>query len=306
MNMLDSIGNTSLVKLRNVVPPGCGCVAVKLEYQNPTASMKDRMALTAIARAESDGRLRPGDRVVEYTGGSTGASLALVARAKGYAMHVVSSSVFSREKLDQIAAYGAELTVLQHDRIEKRVFLEMIAAARELSLQPNTYWTNQLENRDMALGYEPIGHEAWAQTGGSVAAFVQIVGTSHSLRGVATALKSHNPACMMVAVEPAESPVLAGGESRPHGIEGVGIGYVPPLWDRSLVDRIIPVSTADAKAMARRLAREEGLFAGTSSGANVCAAIALAKELGSDSTVVTLLIDSGLKYLSTDLYRSAV
>jgi len=266
--------------------------------------MKDLMALSAIARAEADGRLKSGDTVVEYTGGSTGASLALVCEAKGYAFNVVSSTAFSREKLDQMVAYGAQLTLLKHDTINKQLFLDMIERARELSRQPNTYWTNQLENRDMAVGYEPIGREAWEQTSGRVDAFVQMVGTSHSLRGTATALKSHNPNCRIVAVEPAESAVLSGGQPGAHGIEGVGIGFLPPLWDPTVVDRIVPISTDDAKAMARRLARDEGLFAGTSTGANVAAAIHIARELGPNSTVLTLAIDSGLKYLSTDLYRS--
>jgi cysteine synthase len=300
---LDSIGNTALVELREVVPPNCATVAVKLEWQNPTGSMKDRMALSAIGRAEADGRLQPGYRVVEYTGGSTGASLALVCSAKGYPIHLVSSRAFSREKLDHMVAYGAELTLVERDTITKQLFLDMIEAAREMAQQPNTYWTNQLENRDMAVGYEPIGREVWAQTDGNADAFVQMVGTSHSLRGTSTALKERNPQCMVVAVEPAESPVLSGGATGAHGIEGVGIGYIPPLWDATVVDRVVTVSTDDAKAMARRLAREEGLFAGTSSGANVCAAIEIAKELGPGKTVVTLMIDSGLKYLSTDLYR---
>lgn len=301
-SVLDSIGNTSLVELHNVVPPGCGRVAVKLEWQNPTGSMKDRMALATIARAEEDERLKPGDTVVEYTGGITGASLALVCSVKGYPIHVVSSTAFSREKLDHIVAYGARLTLLRHDTINRQLFLDMVEEARQLSLRPNTYWTNQLENRDIALGYEPIGHEAWEQTGGRVDAFVQMVGTSHSLRGTSVALKAHNAACRIVAVEPAESAVLSGGATGAHGIEGVGIGYVPPLWDPAAVDRIVRVSTDDAKGMARRLAREEGLFAGTSSGANFCAAIAIAGELGPDSTVLTLMVDSDLKYLSTDLY----
>jgi len=262
------------------------------------------MAIAAIARAEADGRLKPGDTVVEYTGGSTGASLALVCALKGYAIQIVSSTAFSREKLDHMVAHGAQLTLLEHDTIDKQLFVDMIEKARQLSRQPNTYWTNQLENVDMAAGYEPIGHEAWQQTDGHVDAFVQMVGTSHSLRGTAAALKTHNARCTIVGVEPAESPVLSGGQPGAHGIEGVGIGFIPPLWDPDAVDRIIPISTGEAKATARRLTREEGLFAGTSTGANVCAAIQIARELGPGSTVLTLAIDSGLKYLSTDLYRS--
>jgi len=301
---LKSIGNTALVKLRNVVPPDCGTVAVKLEWQNPTGSMKDRMAIAAIERAEEGGRLEPGYTVVEYTGGSTGAALALVCAVKGYPVHLVSSTAFSQEKLAHMLAYGSKLTLLQHEKINKQLFQEMIAVARELGEQQNTYWTNQLENKDMAIGYESIGHEVWQQTNGAIDAFVQIVGTSHSLRGTATALRTYKADCKIVAVEPAESAVLSGGATGAHGIEGVGIGYVPPLWDAAIVDRIVQVSTESAKLMARRLAREEGLFAGTSSGANVCAAIEIAKELGADATVVTLMIDSGLKYLTTDLYEA--
>lgn len=304
--LLESIGNTSLVELRHVVPPGCASVAVKLEWQNPTGSMKDRMAVAAISRAEEDGRLKPGDTVVEYTGGSTGTSLAMVCAAKGYPIHVVSSTAFSREKLDHMVAYGAKLTLVPHDGrgITKQLFLDMIEAARKLTAQHHVYWTNQLENRDMADGYASIGDEIWQQTGGHVDAFVQMVGSSHSLRGVAASLKPYKAGVTIVAVEPAESAVLSGGQPGAHDIEGVGIGYAPPLWDPALVDRVIPVSTQSAKAMARRLAREEGLFAGTSSGANVCAAIEIGKALGPQARVVTLMIDSGLKYLSTDLYAT--
>ncbi len=306
MHILDAIGNTALVRLHQVVPPGCGEVFVKLEWQNPTGSVKDRMAQAVIARAEADGRLKPGDTVVEYTGGSTGASLALVCAAKGYRIRIVSSDAFSPEKLDQMAALGAELTLVPSEggRTTKKLILEMIEAARELSREPHTYWTDQLNNHDSIAGYHPLGEEIWGQTGGKVAAFVHCVGTGASSRGVATVLKRHNPGIRIAVVEPAESSVLLGGAPGPHKIEGVGIGYTPPLWDPSVVDAIIPVATDDAKEMARRLAREEGLFAGTSSGANVIAAIQIAERLGPGSKVVTLMADSGLKYLNTDVYRT--
>ena len=305
--ILDAIGNTSLVRLRKVVPPDCAGIYAKLEWENPTGSMKDRMATAVISRAEADGRLKPGDTVVEYTGGSTGTSLALVCAAKGYRIRIVSSDAFSREKLDHMAALGAELTIVPSDegRSTKKLFLDMVETARRLSREPNTYWVNQLENSDTIAGYYPLGEEIWNQTDGRVDAFVQSVGTAASSRAVATVLKRHRPDVRIVAVEPAESSVLSGNPPGPHKIEGIGIGFTPPLWEPSLVDEIVPVATDDAKEMARQIAREEALFAGTSSGANVIAAIQVGKRLGPDACVVTLMIDSGLKYLSTDVYKSA-
>ncbi len=306
-SVLEGIGNTPLVALRKVVPPDCARIVVKLEGQNPTGSMKDRMAQAMVARAEADGRLRPGDTIVEYTGGSTGASLALVCAAKGYRLRIVTSRAFSEEKLTQMAAFGAELTLIESEGnlITKQLISDMIAAAREISRQPRTYWTDQLNNADSIAGYHPMGEEIWRQSDGKVDAFIQAIGTTASLRGVATVLRRHNPAVRIVAVEPAESAVLSGGKPGAHKIEGIGIGYAPPMWDPHLVDEVIPVSTAEGEAMARRLAREEGLFTGTSSGANVVAAIRLGRRLGPDATIATLLVDSGLKYLSTDVYRRA-
>jgi cysteine synthase len=305
MNVLHAIGNTTLAELSTLVPRASARVLAKLEWENPTGSLKDRMAHAVISRAEADSRLKPGDTVIEYTGGSTGTSLALVCAAKGYPIHIVSSDAFSREKLDHMAALGAELTLVPSEGglTTKRLILDMIEAARKLSQEPHTYWTDQLNNLDSVAGYHPLGEEIWRQTDGAVDAFVHSVGTGASLRGVATALKAHNPAIRIVAVEPAESSVLRGGTPGPHKIEGVGIGYTPPLWEPSLVDEIVAVGTAEAKEMARRLAREEALFAGTSSGANIVAALQVAERLGPGATVVTLLADSGLKYLSTDVYR---
>jgi len=305
MDILDAIGNTSMVRLRRVVPPGAARVLVKLEWENPTGSMKDRMANAVITRAEIDGRLKPGGTVVEYTGGSTGASLALVCAAKGYKIKIVTSDAFSREKLDHMAALGAELTLVPSEGglTTKKLILDMIETARHLAAEPGAVWIDQLANRDSIAGYHALGEEIWRQTNGAVEAFVHSVGTGASSRGVASVLKRHRPSLRVAVVEPAESAVLSGGQPGPHKIEGVGIGYVPPLFERSLVDEIVAVPTAEAKEMARRLAREEALFAGTSSGANVIAAIRLATRLGPDSTVVTLLADSGLKYVSTDVYR---
>jgi cysteine synthase A len=307
MDILQAIGNTSLVQLRTVVPSGCADLFAKLEWENPTGSVKDRMAKAVISQPEADGRLRPGDTVVEYTGGSTGASLALVCAAKGYRIRIVSSDAFSREKLDQMVAYGAELTLVPSEggRTTRKLILDMIEAARALSREPHTFWTDQLNNHDSIAGYLPLGEEIWTQAEARVDAFVHCVGTAATVRGVATVLKRHRSDVEVVAVEPAESPVLSGGEPGPHKIEGVGIGYIPPLWDRSLVDTIVPVATEDAKAMARRLAREEGIFAGTSAGANVLAAIQVGRRLGPGARVVTVVADSGLKYLNTDVYRRA-
>jgi cysteine synthase A len=243
--------------------------------------------------------------VVEYTGGSTGTSLALVCAAKGYPIHVVSSRAFSKEKLDHMVAYGAKLTLVPYDGggITKQLFLDMIEEARKLSAAPNAHFNDQLNNQDSISGYFSLGEEIWQQMNGRVDAFVHSVGTGASLRGVATVLRRHNPKVKIVAVEPAESAVLSGGEPGAHDIEGIGIGYTPPLWDPTLADQVLSVSTQDAKDMARRLAREEGIFAGTSSGGNVHAAIRVANELGPSARVATLMIDSGLKYVSTDLYR---
>ncbi len=305
MDVLQTIGNTSMVRLRRVVPPAAADIFVKLEWENPTGSVKDRMARAVISRAEQDGRLKPGDTVVEYTGGSTGASLALVCAARGYGLKIVSSDAFSREKLDHMAALGAELILVPSEggRTTKKLILEMIEAARRLSLEPRTYWTDQLNNHDSIAGYHSLGEEIWRQTRGEIDAFVHGVGTAASSRGVATVLKRYKPSIRIVVVEPAESSVLLGGPPGPHKIEGVGIGYTPPLWEPTLVDDILPVKTDEAQEMARRLAREEALFAGTSSGANVVAAIRVAEQLGPAAKVVTLLADSGLKYLSTDVYR---
>lgn len=305
MSILEAIGNTSLVQLRKVVPPDCADIFVKLEWENPTGSMKDRMALAVISRAEADGRLKPGDTVVEYTGGSTGASLALVCAAKGYRIRIVSSDAFAREKLDQMRAFGAEVTLVPSEGglTTRKLILDMVETARVMAQEPNTYWTDQLRNHDAIAGYHSLAEEILMQMQGPVDAFAHSVGTFASLRGVASVLKSHNANLKTVAVEPGESPVLSGGAAGPHKIEGVGIGYTPPLWDASVVDEVIAIPTNDAKEMTRRLAREEALFAGTSSGANVLAAIDIGRRLGAGKRVVTLLCDSGLKYLNTDVYR---
>ena len=305
-NVLESIGNTPIVQLRKIVPPGSARILAKLEWANPTGSMKDRMAKAVIERAEADGRLQSGDTVVEYTGGTTGTSLALVCTAKGYKLHIVFSDAFSEEKRLTMQAFGAQITDVLSDnkKITEQLIKEMIETSRQISQQPKHWWSDQFTNHDAVIGYYPMGDEIWSQTDGKVDAFVHVVGTAHSIHGVAKALRLHKSDLHVVAVEPAESAVLSGKPSGPHKIEGIGVGFVPPLWEPDQVDEILTVTTEEAKVMARRLAHEEGLFAGTSSGANVVAALKVAERLGSDATVVTLMIDSGLKYLSTDLYKN--
>ncbi len=305
MSILDAIGNTPLIEIQRVVPPGSARVVAKLEWANPTGSMKDRMARAAIESAEADGRLRPGGTVVEYTGGTTGVSLAFICAAKGYKIRIVFSDAFSEEKLLMMRALGAEITVVPSENkgITEKLIKEMIQVAQRMSQQPGYWWSDQLNNHDAIKGYYPMGEEIWQQTRGEVDAFVHVVGTAHSIHGTATPLRVHRADIHIAAVEPAESAVLSGGPSGAHQIEGTGIGFIPPLWEPEQVNEIIAVPTAEAKAMARRLAREEGIFAGTSSGANVVAALRVAQRLGAKATVATIIVDSGLRYLSTDVYR---
>lgn len=303
--VLESIGGTPLVQLRKVVPPGSARVLVKLEGANPTGNMKDRMAKTAIEAAERDGRLQPGGTVVEYTGGSTGASLALICAAKGYHCKIVTSDAFSEEKTRTAQAFGAEIVLIPSDggRITGQLIRRMIDAARQISLEPRHWWFDQLNNADVMLGYYAMGEEIWRQSNGKVDAFVQSVGSAHSLNGVTKVLRERNPDLYVVAAEPAESAVLSGKPRGSHKIEGIGIGFVPPGWRPGEVNEIQTATTEEAVRMCRRLAREEGIFAGTSSGLNVIAALSVAARLGSNATVATIMIDSGLRYLSTEVYR---
>lgn len=305
-SILDSIGSTTLLPLRHVVPANGARLLLKLEGENPTASMKDRMALAMIAAAEADGRLRPGGSVVEYTGGSTGVSLALVCAVKGYPLHIVSSDAFAREKLDHMRFLGAELTLVKSAQggMSKQLTEDMIAAAAALAKRPGCYWTDQLNNTDSLAAYHRMAEEIWTQTGGAIDAFVQSVGTAGSLRGNAEGLRGRKEEVLIVGVEPSESPVLSGGPTGSHKIEGVGAGFVVPLWQPGVADRLEQVSTEEAVAMALRLAREEGLLAGTSTGANVVAALRVAEQLGPEATLVTVMCDSGIKYLSTELFQS--
>ena len=305
--ILESVGRTPLVELTRLVPRGHARVLVKVESHNPTGSMKDRMALSVIDRATASGRLGPSGTVVEYTGGSTGTSLAFVCAARGFSISLVTSDAFSQEKRDHMRALGANVIEIESDggKTTKELINRMIDKAAELSASPNAFLADQFNNPDAAVGYAPLAEEVWVQSGGRVDAFVQAVGTAQCIVGVARVLRARNADVKIIAVEPAESPVLSGGSPGAHKIEGVGPGFVPPLWDKGLVGSILPVTTSEAKEMTRRLAKEEALFAGTSSGANVVAALRVAEQLGSGKTVVTLLCDSGFKYLSTDLYSAA-
>jgi cysteine synthase A len=307
MTVLDMIGRTRIMPLRSMVTEDSARVLIKLEYENPTGSMKDRMALAMVEAAEADGRLQPGGTVVEYTGGSTGVSLAMVCAAKNIPLHIVTSDAFSKEKRDHMSALGAQLTFIASPDggTTKALTLEMIEAARKLAQAPGSYWTDQLNNTDQLSSYDRMGAEIWEQARGQISAFVQSVGTAGSLRGVATRLRSHEEAVHIVAVEPEESAVLSGGRSGSHKIEGVGAGFVVPLWNETVADEIQTVSTQEAMATARSLTRQEGIFAGTATGGNVAVALRIAERLGPGHTVVTLAVDSGLKYLSTALYSEA-
>lgn len=304
--ILDRIGRTALVPLRHVVPANGARILLKLESENPTGSMKDRMALAMIAAAEADGRLRPGGAVVEYTGGSTGVSLALVCAVKRHPLHIVTSDAFAREKLDHMAILGARLTVIPSEsgKMTETLTRDMIATAGVIAKESGAFWTDQMKNRDQLPAYEAMAAEIWEQTSGGVDGFVQSVGTAASLRGVGAGLRSRREATRIVAVEPAESPVLSGGAPGAHRIDGIGAGFVVPLWQNDVADGIERVSTEAARAMALRLAREEGLFAGLSTGANVIAALKLAESLGPGATVVSVMCDTGMKYFGS--YRAAL
>jgi cysteine synthase A len=306
VRVLDAIGNTPLVELSRIVPKGSARVVAKLESANPTGSMKDRMARALVECAAADGRLPPGGTVVEYTAGTTGISLAFVCAALGYKTHFVFSDAFSEEKRFTMRAYGADITDVRSDNktITEQLIKAMIAKASEISRQPGHWWCDQLNNRDGEAGYQPLGEEMWRQASERIDAFVHAVSTAHSIHGTAQALRQHNPQVRIVAVEPAESAVLSGQPSGSHKIEGIGIGFVPPLWKPDEVHEIQRVTTTEAKEMARRLATEEAVFAGASSGANVVAALRLAERLGSHATVATIVVDSGLRYLSTDVFRT--
>jgi cysteine synthase A len=303
--ILETIGDTPLVRLRRVAPSGAE-VWVKLEYRNPSGSMKDRMALAMIEGAERDGLLEPGTTVVEYTGGSTGPALALVCRAKGYPVRIVISECFSEERIRLTRALGAELELIpaveERGRVTARDIANMIERAAELAREPGTYATDQFTNPYVIPGHRRLlGREVWEQTDGAVAGFCQGIGTAGSLLGVAEALKERSPEVRVVGLEPAGSAAIGGGASGSFAMQGWS-GMVPPLWDDTHVDEVWAIEDAEALEMTVRLAREEGIFAGTSTGANVVGALRLAAELPPGSVVVTLAVDSGFKYMTGPPY----
>jgi cysteine synthase A len=292
-SILDAIGNTPIVKLRNAN------VYIKLEYYNPTGSYKDRMALSVIEGAERRGDLKPGMRVVEYTGGSTGSSLAMVCAIKGYRFEPVSSDAFAREKLQTMRAFGADLHLVPSDggKITPGLFDRMKAEIKHLAAQPDAFYADQFNNPDVAAGYAPLGQELLRQIEGKITCFCGGVGSGGMLMGVSRILKPTGT--RIVALEPASSPLLTTGRGGPHRIEGVGVGFWPPHVDLGEIDEIRAIDEEASFEMTRRLAREEGILAGTSTGMNVVAALDLAEELGPSATVVTVACDSGLKYLGS-------
>ncbi|KAE9631650.1 PLP-dependent cysteine synthase family protein [Parasedimentitalea maritima] len=299
------IGNTPLIKLRKLTGPDSAEVYVKWEGANPTGSMKDRMAMSMIEGAERRGALKPGGRVVEYTGGSTGSSLAMICATRGYKAHFVSSNGFSQEKLQTMRAFGAEVEIVHAEGgvLTANVINRMIARAEELSREPGTFWPDQVNNMDNKLGYHSMAREILSQIDGPVDEFIMAAGGGGCVSGNAEILKAQNPNTRIIAIEPNDVRNVSGGDtSGTHKLEGIGLSFVPTILRHDLLSDVIPVTDEDAYWGARSLARREGLFAGITSGANVWAALQRAKELGPGKKIVTVLIDTGLRYLNDDLY----
>ncbi|KAK1519563.1 uncharacterized protein CCOS01_11214 [Colletotrichum costaricense] len=303
---LAAIGKTPLVRLRRIVPANHADVYLKLEYTNPTGSHKDRMAAAIIQEAEKRGALKPGMKVVEATGGSTGSSLAFVCAVKGYKFQPVSSNAYAVEKLKTMAAFGAKVDIVHSPtgQITADLIPSLIRRAKEVEREGNVYSTDQFNNRDALVGYAALGHEIIQQVPEGVDVFCAAVGTAGLAMGVSAVLKAARPETRVVVLEPASTPVITRGQAGSHGVEGIGIGFLPPLLDKKLYDEARAVSEDEARAMCRRLSRDEGIFAGVSTGLNVVAAIRLAAEIGAGKKVVTIACDSGLKYLNGDLFST--
>ena len=303
---MKAIGNTPLIKLERLSEPGCAEIYVKYEGANPTGSMKDRMALSMIEGAEKRGDLKPGGTVVDYTGGSTGSSLAMVCATKGYKAVFVSSDAFAAEKLQTMRAFGAQLEIFPSDegKITAKLIDSMIARAKELSRQANTFWTDQFNNVDNRNAYHAMAREIIKVLGKNIDEFIMGVGTGGSFSGNAEVFKQEIPGIRCMPIEPLNVRALSGGDiSGKHKLEGIGSGFVPSICRLDLADEIIAVSDQDAYDTARKLARQEGIFGGTTAGANVYAAIQRARKIGAGKRVVTIVPDSGLKYLNGDLYK---
>lgn len=303
--MISGIGNTPLVKLKRMVSPDMAEVWVKVESANPTGSMKDRMAQAIVLGAIERGDLKPGGTMMDYTGGSTGSAIAMVCARLGYRSHFVSSNAFDAGKLNTMRAFGARLELLEAEgkMITPELFQRMFARVEELRGAEGYVWVDQFNNPDSLRAYEQMAREIESTLGGVPDAFVMAVGTGGCFVGNAGYFKSANPGVRCVAVEPATSQPLAGKKpTGGHRMEGMGVGYVTPLMRLDLVDSTFPVTDDEAADRARLLAREEGLFGGYSTGGNVAAALSVARELGPGKRVVTVLCDSGLRYLSGDLF----
>lgn len=304
-SVLGAIGNTPLLRLNRLPRPGSAEVWLKWEAANPSGSMKDRMARSIVEGAEKRGDLTPGIRVVEWTGGSTGGSLAMICAATGYNAHFVSSDAFSAEKLQTMRAFGAMVEIIPSPtgKATSPELIELLfARVRELAREPDTYWPDQFNNPDNPGGYHGMAAEILEQMNGQLEAFVMGVGTGGAFSGNAEILKERRSEVHCVAVEPAGSRNLSGGPIGPHRIDGIGDAVVPKILRMDLVDEIIAVSDEDAWDTVRQLARREGLLAGISSGANVFAALRIAERLGEGRRVVTVACDSGMKYLQGDLF----
>ena len=305
MSGIDAIGGTPVVRLEQLVDEDCAEVWVKLESANPTGSYKDRMALAMIEAAERDGRLRPGQTVVEYTGGSTGSSLAYICALRGHPLRIVSSDAFAVEKIATMRAFGADVELIHSPQgITPELIPAMVARAGEIAAETGAFWTDQFNNTDMIDGYRRLGEELLEQLPGPPAmdAYCSYIGTAGSFLGTTRALRDKLPELHRVAVEPAESAVLSGRAAGTHHIEGGGIGRWPPMLGPGDFDEVVAVPEAAAFDMARRAARSDGIFSGPSTGANLVAALEIARRLGPGHRVVTVQVDSGLKYLSGGLY----
>ena len=303
---MKAIGKTPLIKLERLCEPNCAEIYVKYEGANPTGSMKDRMALSMIEGAERRGELKPGGTVMDYTGGSTGSSLAMVCATKGYKAHFVSSDAFAEEKLQTMRAFGATLEIFpsENRKITAKLIDSMVARARELSKQPNTFWTDQFNNIDNRNAYHNMAREIIDVLGKNIDEFIMGVGTGGCFSGNSEILKKEIPKIRCIPIEPLNVRSLSGGDiSGTHKLEGIGAGFVPSICRLDLADEIIAVSDEDAYETARKLARLEGIFGGTTSGANVWAAIQRARIIGPGKKIVTVIVDSGLKYLNGDLYK---